>query len=238
MKLYENIAIGNFLYGLGFAIAHRIKGAELPSVVSLLQQTPDDRRLGDVFMKFPGTLRILEFKQKNNHDDKEPGRHRHLQATLKNMEDMTRVSREVHWFVETAPTDDSFVSRIVPYLDAYPRDNSQHDFVSFINETADMAVSEESKCTESELKEYLDVIASTHKAGSVGSGGLIVKMAPNGDLRFVELASILELRLSRNEIVAERSRQQEKMLELERQLEPKNKPTPTKSKENDFGIDM
>ena len=54
MKLYENIVIGNFLYGLGFAIAKRTASCDFPSIVNLLQQTPDDAVLGDLLFKAPG----------------------------------------------------------------------------------------------------------------------------------------------------------------------------------------
>lgn len=67
MKLYENIVIGNFLYGLGFAVRARAHstGLVVPSVVNLLQQTPADKELADVLLEFPGVVRLIEFKQLN-----------------------------------------------------------------------------------------------------------------------------------------------------------------------------
>lgn len=64
MKFYENAVIGNFFYGLVFAVAKRVKGQVLPSIVNLLQQTPDDPLFGDVLVRAPGVLRIFEFKQR------------------------------------------------------------------------------------------------------------------------------------------------------------------------------
>lgn len=46
MNLYENVIIGNFLYGLRFSIAKCTAGRDFPSIVNLLQQTPDDTVLG------------------------------------------------------------------------------------------------------------------------------------------------------------------------------------------------
>lgn len=66
MKLYENVVIGNFLYGLGVSIGGRLKSGYLPGAVSLLQQTPEDKALGDVLLDFPGTLRLIEFKAQAN----------------------------------------------------------------------------------------------------------------------------------------------------------------------------
>lgn len=45
MKLYENVVIGNFLYGLGFSIGRSLP-EQRTSVVNLLQQTPADKTLG------------------------------------------------------------------------------------------------------------------------------------------------------------------------------------------------
>ena len=70
MKLYENVIIGNFLYGLGLDIGIKIgldNGTEtLPSIINLLQQTPADKELGDMLLEFPGVVRVLEFKNAKN----------------------------------------------------------------------------------------------------------------------------------------------------------------------------
>lgn len=57
MKLYENVIIGNFLYGLGLDIGIKIgldNGTEtLPEIIiNLLQQTPADKELGDMLWGF------------------------------------------------------------------------------------------------------------------------------------------------------------------------------------------
>lgn len=205
MKLYENVVIGNFLYGLGFAIAKRTVGRDFPSIVNLLQQTPDDAVLGDLLFKAPGLLRIIEFKQCANTDSKEPERHERLRKGLAHSEAMTRVSREVHWFVETKPTQDSFTSRIVPYLDAYPRKEEEHDFATFVISMAEAATRGTEQCTLDETNTYLGWLAALNKSGSVGSGGLVVKMQPNGDLQYAALVSVMELVLSRQLLVKRRA---------------------------------
>ncbi len=66
MKLYENVVIGNFLYGLGVSVGAQLRGHILPASVNLLQQTPEDKALADVLLSFPGTLRLIEFKSADN----------------------------------------------------------------------------------------------------------------------------------------------------------------------------
>jgi hypothetical protein len=54
MKLYENVVIGHFLFALGFH-THRVAPASgtLPVMINLLQQTPEDKNLGDVLLQLP-----------------------------------------------------------------------------------------------------------------------------------------------------------------------------------------
>ena len=124
MKLYENVVIGNFLYGLGFALGSQLRSGQLPSMVNLLQQTPDDKRLGDLLMAFPGTVRLIEFKTEANKSKKEAGRHQFLSRIfsekLDELPDLPGTSRRVHWYIETAPLPSAALSaRIEPYLDAF-----------------------------------------------------------------------------------------------------------------------
>lgn len=231
MKLYENVVIGNFLYGLGFSVAHQVKGASFPTIINLLQQTPDDQRLGDLFVSSPGVLRIIEFKQKDNYDSKESERCKRLKIALGDNNQLIATSREVHWFIETAPTEESFVSRIVPYLDAYPRDNSRRDFTSFIKTVAEASVNGISNSTDKEQQAYLDVLASCHKSGEGGSGGLIMKLAPDGNINYVGLTSIFEnLRLKWQDVVIELRRQEEKAFQSDRQFEQQKEKVPDRSK--------
>lgn len=218
MKLYENVVIGNFLYGLGFAMSSRVK-AGFPSVVNLLQQTPDDKRLCDLFIRFPGVLRLLEFKQRHADHSKERERHRKLEAWLERSNPRaTLVSREVHWFIETEPAEKSFVSRIVPYLDAYPHEDGRSDLGSFINQTADAAAAGKSDFTNDELNHYLQHVSYANESGEAASGGLVVRISTNGELHYAELTSIRDLDLTHKKFIANRLRADE-VLELERQRE-------------------
>ncbi len=204
MKLYENVVIGNFLYGLGFAIAKRTTTCEFPAIVNLLQQTPDDSVLGDLLFEAPGLLRIIEFKQRSNTDPKEDVRYARLCLGLTGSPAMTHISRQVHWFVETQPTHNHFIARIVPYLDAFPRTDEQHDFAAFIAATAEAAVNEQPQSSFEEMNAYLGWLASLHKSGTISSGGLVVKLSPDGTLHYVALVSVMELVLSRQSIRQER----------------------------------
>ena len=201
MKLYENVVIGNFLYGLGFAMAKRLRGFSIPVSVNLLQQTPADQFLADVFIRAPGVLRIIEFKQAANRDDKEAIRHGKLMAGLRGNARLPAISRELHWFIETCPTENSVASRIVPYVDLFPRAWAfDEDILKFVEETADAAVKGKSACTEEEQDDYVRILALCHRTEETSAGGLVLRLDPQGILKFVSLQSLLDLRLSREQI--------------------------------------
>lgn len=221
MKLYENVVIGNFLYGLGFAIGKRVKSDTFPSIVNLLQQTPDDPALGDMLFQAPGLLRVFEFKMRDAYEGKkkEAERQQKLKKHLEPFPDLIPVSREVHWYIEADASKDEFVSGIVPYIDAFQRKTSEQNFTDFIQEIATAAVAERSISSIEAMNRYLSLLATLHKDG-VSSGGLVVKMTADGTLHYADLVSITELVLSREQIAAQRiEREAQREQERSRTLE-------------------
>lgn len=207
MKLYENIVIGNFLYAFGFAVRARTGRDRVPGVVNLLQQTPADKPLGDLLLGFPGLVRLIEFKAETNRSKKEKARHTVLQAALRaTSPSLEPVSRRVHWYVETAASAvQGVVARIVPYLDAFPRDvHKGDDLARFIEALAtDVAAGGPAQVDEAEV-EYLRWVARTQGGTASGAGALLLVAAADGGLRWVLLSDLLELRLTHREILAVR----------------------------------
>ncbi len=70
-------------------------------MVNLLQQTPADKELADVLLEFPGVVRLIEFKQLNNKSKKERARYNLLKAAIGNDKETIKLSKSIHWFVET-----------------------------------------------------------------------------------------------------------------------------------------
>ncbi|MBW4622576.1 MAG: hypothetical protein KME17_24865 [Cyanosarcina radialis HA8281-LM2] len=221
MKLYENIVIGNFLYALGFAIRAKSDRGIVPSVVNLLQQTPADKELADVLLEFPGVVRLIEFKQLSNKSKKERGRYKALKASIGDSEEMIRISKSIHWFIETKPNNKTFVSRIVPYLDAYaePIDNKKHSLEQFIEEIAEEAVHGKTKFSNEELRRYLSFISKCQGSGEVGTGGLLLAIDAQGYLRFVELTDMIELRLQHRAFVEKLINEMQQTLDRESKQE-------------------
>ena len=221
MKLYENIIIGNFLYGLGFAIRARRPSGVTASAINLLQQTPADTLLGDLLLEFPGVVRLIEFKAEDNRESKELGRHRKLSAALAGKIELQAISRNVHWYVETAPSAEHGVTaRIVPYLDAFPRNRTKRDRLeAFIERLAEEVVEERPAARADREAAYLRLVKQTQGDGKLGSGGLLLVANAEGSLHYAQLLDMLELRLSHRQWIELHHIRYERLLALERDME-------------------
>lgn len=213
MKLYENVVIGNFLYALGFAIGRKTQAGGLMPIVNLLQQTPDDKRLADIFAYYPGAMRIIEFKRSENSDDKEEEKLRILKRAVKHAEYVEKISLVLHWFVETSVPGEKLVSRVVPYLHAYSDMPTLMDFTAFVDQTADALLKGDAWCSEGMQMGYLDVLAMCNSDmlervgrksritdGRPQSSSLILKLSEDGQLAYAQVTSYEELRLRRDEL--------------------------------------
>jgi hypothetical protein len=200
MKLYENVVIGNFLYALGFAVRARRTTGTSVSVVNLLQQTPDDKRLGDLLLTFPGVVRLIEFKAEANRSAKERARHTVLKNALSAEPRLESVSRKVHWYVKTAPSEPTALTvRIVPYLDAFPDGYSQYDRLETFIQTLAQDIAGGRPVNLSAEADYLEWVRRTQGEGEFGSGGLLLAADADGSLHYAQLLDMSELRLSHRE---------------------------------------
>ena len=64
LDTYENIIVGNFLFGLGIDVGLKNDESATRSIcANLLQQTPYDTRLCDVLLVNSRFFRLIEFKR-------------------------------------------------------------------------------------------------------------------------------------------------------------------------------
>jgi hypothetical protein len=164
--IYGNIVIGNFLFGSGAAMGWRRREAPAPPTsVSLLQQTPRDKTLGDLLVENARLIRLIEFKRKTNllGLKKERGKRKQLASGLQsdNWTNLQPVARNVHWFGESDFSPEWY--RIVPYPDfADPSVTSRFEnlaeFVEAIAREAFGNLTNEEKAAQerSEAQNYLN----------------------------------------------------------------------------------
>jgi len=219
MKLYENVVIGNFLYGLGFAVSKHGNDGHIPGVVNLLQQTPCDTLLGDLLLSFPGTVRLIEFKASHNRSTKEYARYTALSASLSDNVRLKEVSRIVHWYVESTPSTTGFEVAFEPYLDAFSKERTTSRMEFFLQKIAKDIVFNNDKVTPEEINKYLSWVKRTQGGGKVGTGGVLFTIDENGNMHYVQMTDLLELRLTHKEWVAYYDNKIEKEYKLQKDLD-------------------
>ena len=235
-RLYENVVIGNFLYGLGFAVRAKRGAGVTAAVINLLQQSPADTLLGDLLVEFPGVVRLIEFKAESNRSKKEEARHRKLSAGLIGDTRRQAISRSIHWYVETAPTDHGMQARIVPYLDAFPSGGGKHDRLeAFIRRTALEVAQRSSTVSHEEAKSYLQWVRMTQGDGEVGTGGLLLVADADGTLHYAQLLDMLELRLQHHLWLERHEKRIERELAYQRELDRKMEREMTLSRGRSIG---
>ncbi|ENM5855843.1 hypothetical protein NTE09_003885 [Vibrio mimicus] len=218
MKLYENVVIGNFLYGLGYSVGTKKGGNEVLSVVNLLQQSPADKELGDVLLEFPGVVKLIEFKNKAGSLKKEMQRHSQLKSALGEDHANISLSKSIHWYVETEPFNDICINNIKPYLDAFDSSvNDSFTLETFIEKIVDDVFSNDTTFSDDDFKDYLSLVARCQGTGEVGTGGIIIAVSESR-IRYFQFTDIMQLRLQHKEYVNEIKNQFNKSIEAKKSL--------------------
>lgn len=203
---YENILIGNFLYSLGLLIGAKAGDREIPACVNLLQQTPLDSRLADVQLIYPGVVRLIEFKRQSNDSDKEGARLFLLRALIEGDAELERVSRTIHWFVESSEAPLEWRTDVRPYLDLDTAGQGL-SLRPFLNRLVNAALSAQGpEFPPDLLTRYLTQVETYAGDEGTSSSGLLVTISADGTLHYVALDRIHDFRLVLNEL-KERARE-------------------------------
>jgi hypothetical protein len=202
MKLYENVVIGNFLFALGFH-THRVAPASgtLPVMINLLQQTPEDKNLGDVLLQLPGTVRLLEFKARSGRKRKERQRQAQLATALSgDNQHLEAVSARNPLVLESDIKPGSGSPSLakacsLPTWTPSTRPGRTHvagrHRLGDGRRRADPAAAIEPSL----VGNYLSLVRLTVGNGETGAGGIVINCSANG-LAFAELTDVADLKLS------------------------------------------
>lgn len=205
MDVYENILIGNFLYGLGLKMGVKAAaGYSDPVCVNLLQQTPLDQPLGDVLFANPRILRVFEFKRQANTSDKEREKRSLLEDALvgQGQEHLLRVSREIHWYVESDYQAVGGFTQVLPYLNFLSREGPIRELSDYIEQLANEAVNAPDDPAKAAVsKEYIKFLSWLAKSKPGGSGSLILSVTGTGALQFMHFDDLTDLFLTRQQAV-------------------------------------
>jgi hypothetical protein len=222
MDIYENIIIGQFIFGLGVAMgmSHRDSPVR-PTILSLLQQTPLDQSLADVLIKNPGFVRLIEFKRAANKSVKEKVKLNLLSTSLTAVPLLTHllaVSRDIHWYVESDYRESNPKYRIVSYLDllsSQPR-TEYAQLETFVEAVAREAASSVVNAEQMRAyDDYLKLLWRCQGSSKSSSGTLLLKVLPEEKIEYAAVNDMRDV-FQPKRIVIERSRERSRGIEHER----------------------
>lgn len=198
MDIYENIIVGNFLFGLGVQMGmNRTTTGFSPIAVNLVQQTPLDEKLGDVVIANSRVIRLLEFKREANHSDKERGKLKAVQEAiaLNSQDGLEGISRNIHLYVNSdfrQRIRDRMEIGVCPYLD-FLNPRSELSLIELIETTAKEAVGDPldeetlalSRC-------YLRMVSGLSAKGG-SSGCLVLFIGESGNVSYASLDDVSQV---------------------------------------------
>lgn len=195
---YENIVIGNFLYGLGLAMGRYPQGVS--GCVNLLQQGPLDPVLGDVMLQFPAVWRLIEFKRDGADLGKEQVKLQMFLGATKDNEPLRTVSRAVHWFVVSGDRRKEGVSaaealpiKVRPYLEMESTEAGGTTLEHFAQEIVRQACDGEWTSSD-QLDVYMEFIALFGQLRGLNTSGLLVGVSGQGGLMYTPVPDVSDLR--------------------------------------------
>ncbi len=194
---YENIIIGNFLYGLGMLMGREPNAVD--GCINLTQQTKLDGVLGDVMLQFSSVWRLIEFKRHGAAMKKENAKVEIFRGALSDTPALEDVSRRVHWYVESdlrgkpdAREGTMWHSAARPYLDLRQR-GAGITMAQFAQKTVREACDGVPISVE-DLELYMALIKAFGCLDGANTSGLLVGISSAGGLAYVPLDSIADLR--------------------------------------------
>lgn len=192
---YENIVIGNFLYGMGLSLGTRAGANAPPGSINNTQQTPLDCSLADVWLKYPGVSRLLEFKRRGANQTKDLNKRELLELRIKGSSQMLVVSRKVHWFAEIVGDEVGRVDLVLkPYIDFEKQESCTLSLSQYIKQLTDDVMSPSNPEPQAkDIAAYLDLLNKVTRSGDTSNGGLMVSIDENGVLQCIPLSDIRDL---------------------------------------------
>ncbi len=191
---YENVIIGNFIYGLGLVMGR--KPRQIDSCVNLLQQTPLDKVLGDVMLQFPGAWRLIEFKRVGANVKKERVKLATYRGATRRVVGLRDASLRAHWFVETGQhiidefDNSTFQMNVRPYLKL--EEYGGISLEAFADQVAADAYG--GPPNRAELDLYLRLIKLFGCLDGYETSGLLVGVGSDGGLSYLPLENITDLK--------------------------------------------
>ncbi|MEQ2355456.1 hypothetical protein [Pseudoalteromonas piscicida] len=184
---YENIYLGNFIFALGFQAAHTKKGLS-DKCIQLVQQTPDDTKLSDLFVNWSGKSFILEFKRDQSKVgtelEKEAKKKLNLLLNHPSNTYIREISNKSHFLGFGLENGLGFVRYSTINTDISSYISLGKFCEAIVGGNYDLGLNYQ------ELKEYLAFIESATESTTSGCGGFILNIADDGGLMMLPFDNI------------------------------------------------
>lgn len=184
---YENVYLGNFIFALGYYAANSENGLSDKSV-QLVQQTPDEQKLNDLFLAWEGKNYIFEFKRNRLKIKEElkkvPKKRLNEALNDENNRFFTSISSKSHFLGFGLPEGMGFI----PYMDIHKEIEKYSTLNQFCRDLVKGA--DNLGMSHDELVDYLDFIARVTKSKKGGCGGFVLNVSKNGDINMIPFESV------------------------------------------------
>jgi hypothetical protein len=212
---YENVFIGNFLYMLGLRLGLEMQNRAPASCVNLLQQTPADKKVGDLMLEFAGAVRIVEFKRVEASLDKELEKLHQLRQVLP--EELEVLSRDLHAFVLTHDDGSLENAEVRPYIDFNSGVPAGSNAKAFLDALVADVKAGRPKYKGVQIKRYLDILGNWSDVSS-GTSGFIVAVDSDGTVHQLPIEDFRELRLQVDLIKHNRAEVQRELEDIQEKV--------------------
>ncbi len=184
---YENVYLGNFIFALGYQAAKTNKGLS-NKAVQLVQQTPDEEILNDLFINWGGKNFIFEFKRnitKVSTELDKPAKVK-LNKALNSPSNalFSTLSEKSHFLGFGFDKGIGFI----PYMNIKKPIEECFFLDSFCELLLD--VNNELGLTYDEFSRYLNFIRESTSSTTEGCGGFVFNISKDGSLNMVPFESI------------------------------------------------
>lgn len=184
---YENIYLGNFIFVLGFYAAKTREKLSNKSV-QLVQQTPDEQKLNDLFVNWGGKNYIFEFKRNTSKilSELTKPKKKLLNLALNSTENnkIAEISQKSHFMAFGLSEGMGFIEYLKIHKEIeryYPLDK----FCSYlVSHDCDLGMDYE------ELIIYLEFIAKTTESTTDGCGGFILNISDDNTINMVPFETV------------------------------------------------
>lgn len=182
---YENIYIGNFIFTLGYYSASTGNGLS-NKAVQLVQQTPDEKKLNDLFVNWAGKNYIFEFKRNPNNIKtelyKEPKMK--LNQALNHMSniEMKELADKGHFLGFGLNDGIGFI--------LYSNANKRFEGFYPLNVFCPALLRGSIGLTYDEFCLYLRFIEKSTQSKSEGCGGFVLNISKDGDLNMLPFENV------------------------------------------------